>query len=303
MSENDVFDVDAWLDQLENDRPKSSGRSLIKLLMNTKDNKGNIIFVPFKDQKSKNFYTKLAGVREYKMYNENSEMEVWHKILPKEVYGTLSETDSQLYDEVVAMFDDLNEKAQDYTLARMRSYAFFYGYIIDHTNETGKTVTDSISKPALIEFPSLKIISALVDTIQAKTKSLKSKEWIPIIFNNNETNREGMVSIKISGGQGGYDFTVNLEIQNAYSKVIPDNFDASEFKPLFKDAISDFLGWQNGPDSYFNQEMFEAIRANLLTLLNEDGAQASEVSEQTEEGPKEPQPTNEVPVFNPNKPF
>lgn len=307
MAANDAFDVDSWLDQLENDRPKS-GNGLVKLLMNTKVNKGNIIFVPFKDQKSGNFYTKLTGVREFKMYSEESDTEIWHKILPKEYYGELTPTQSQLYDEVASYFDRaLNEEWVDYDYARWRSYVFFYGYVLDHTTESGTTVTDSINKPALIEFPSAKLINSVADAIQSKNKSLKSKEWIPVVFNDSPVNRQGMVSIKIAGGKGGYDFTVVLEIQNAYSKVIPDTFDATDIKPLFKDSIADYLGWQNGPEgSYFNEEMFEKVRNGLLVLFgggkSETKQDDTQAQPQTQEAPVENKP-DQVPAFDPRKPF
>lgn len=267
------FDIDSWLDQLESDRPKKKGEGLKKILMNTKGNKGTILFIPFKNAKDSNYYVKLPQVREFRYYEESSDVEVWHKILPKEYYGNLTEVQSALYDEVIGLFDGLvNDEVVDYNVARWRSYTLFYGYVISHTNEEKKPVDDNIGQCALIEFPSIKVIGTLADAVQAKVQALKSRDWVPLILNNNPKDRNGIISITISGGQGGYDFSIALEIQSQFAKIIPDDLDLTDKMNLFSDAIGDFLGWQKGSNGYFNEEMFSQMRNELLVLAtgNED---------------------------------
>jgi hypothetical protein len=274
------LNVDAFLDGLFKDKTQKGnfGDRAKRLLMQTKDNQGTCMFFMFPDGKTGQFYTKLPKVMEIKLYNEQFEQDVWHKILPKEFYGELSPEDSKLYDEVVSYYNQCKDyEIFDFNTQRNRTYVLIYGHILKHKNISGADVKDSASSDALLIYPSNCVIDSIGDAMNQKVMSMGgNKEWITAILSNSTEQREAAVCITFSGGQGGYKASVSFEFNSAFNKVASDEEIAKlkDCNEKFKDIIADFLSWQNPTDhkSYFDRDIFKHIKISLLRVLNPDQA-------------------------------
>lgn len=283
--------IDDFLKGLEEDKSKPREREnfLQKVLMSSRDSQGTIVFAPFMDTKIKKFYVPVNGVREYRTtlskFHEGND-EVWVKILQKELYGELTEAQSKLYDEVVGLFDQVDEEMGDtpnkWETLRVRSYSLFQGVVINHLDPKGAKKQDLINKPALLVFPSKQPINELAEAIKNKMAAMNnSKEWIPAVFSPNATGRDGVLTISFTKpDKPGYDCSVGFEFNSTYAKIIdPAVGFPEEVVNEFGDMIFSFLGWQNGPNGRFSEENFKELKAHLESALKVSQAGAPKVEE------------------------
>lgn len=275
--------IDDFLAGLEEDKqhPRSTS-SFEKLLMSSRDNQGTVVFAPFQDTYSKKFYLLIPYVKEFKTvipnYRDGND-EVWVKILPKEFYGDLTQEQSALYDEVVGLFDQVDEALGDipnkWNLIRGRSYSIFQGVILNQLNAQGVKVSDHINKPALLIYPSRNPINELASAIKNKIAGMNnSKEWIPAVFAPTDKKREGVIAITFTKPDSpGYDCSVNFEFNSPYAKVIdPEVGFPEEVTKEFGNVLESFLGWQNGKNGRFNEENFKELKQVFIVRLNSLGA-------------------------------
>lgn len=279
-------EIDDFLSGLLNDQSKPKNR-LNKLTMTANANKGTVMFVIIPEGSTGKFYGKIENVREVNQFtelNEKIEGDCWHKILPKELYKNLSEEDSMLYDQCVTLFDKLyNSGAWGYDVdragvARYRTYGLFYGYILRHIDEKGSPVKDNqgnltTDKATFMMYPTNKVIDALGAAITAKKLASNGTAWLPRYLSRATTGRTGAITIKTSGGKGGYNIAVTFESNsedNPY--MIPADLDLTDAFEKCQDYVNDFLGWQGDAENgYFNRKLFLEIREYLTGYFLEDG--------------------------------
>lgn len=282
------FNVDAFLEGLEQDKASSRGSSdrINKILMNVKDNQGTIIFVPFTNKKNNNFYMKVADVKEWKGHTTKLDSgEAWYKILPEEYYGDLSPENRELLAEVNGLYDTISEyEVHEFDTLRRRNYSLFYGVLTSHVGVDNNELGDNIDKPCLFIFPSLSPINAMSTAISAKVQALKGrKEWITGVLSPNNTGREGVMSITFKKATGpGYETTIGFEFNTQYDTVIDPKlvFD-EEITKFFNDPLRDLLGWQgDGESGYFNvdiiKELRDDLKLELKRLVAEDSGSPSD---------------------------
>lgn len=279
MSDQDLED---FLGEITSDKSQPRVR-LNKLTMTARTNKGTVMFVPIQEAKNKRYYYKIPYVREVKMPTELNDRvdEAYHKILPKEFYKFEDASQEKLYDEVSDYFDRLYdsgvwqdglERSANY--ARIRTYVLFFGYVLSHTDEVKKPLTDNINKPALLIYPTNKVIDALGAAIdQKKQASNGNVAFVNRYFNASPIGRVGALVITTSGGQGGYNIQLSFESNsedNPY--LIPKDLDLTESMKLCQDYLDSFLGWQGDEESgYFNKALFLEMREWLAGYFDESG--------------------------------
>jgi hypothetical protein len=237
------------------------------------------MFLMFPDEKTGQFYTKIPKVREIKLWSNQFEQDTWHRILPKEFYGTLSPEDEKLYEEVVSYYDQMMDyEIYDFNTQRIRTYVLIYGHILKHMNsQSGLEVKDSAGTDALLIYPSNSVIDEIGTAMNQKIMSTGgNKEWIPAILSKSTDEREAAICITFSGGQGGYKASVSFEFSSAFSKVVSSE-ELAKLKDApakFKDIISDFLSWENPADhkSYFDPQLFNYMKVEMLKVLAPDQA-------------------------------
>ena len=271
--------IDDFLAGLEQDKqtPRQS-EGVEKILMSSRDNQGTIVFAPFMDTKTKKFYQLINGCKEYRTtlssFRDGAD-EVWVKILPKDLYGNLTESQSKLYDEVSGLFDQVDEELGDvankWNMLRYRSYSLFQGVVINHINSEGVKNVDRIGKAALLIFPSRQPINELATSIKNKVAAMNnSKEWIPAIFSPTDKGRDGVITISfVKPDSPGYDCSVGFEFNSSYAKVIDSTKGfPEEVTSKFGDLIEEFLGWQNSGGSKFNEANFNELKNIFKVELN-----------------------------------
>jgi hypothetical protein len=272
--------IDDFLSGLENDKqkPRESGNRIQKILMSVKDNQGTVVFAPFMNKDDHKFYKVMTGVREFNapcsLYR-NGEDSVWMRILPKDMYGELNAAQSQFYDEVAGLFDQLDADLGDwndkYTKLRYRTYSLFHGVLINHVNSQKTKLTDNINKAVLLIFPSRGPVNELATAIQSKINATNgSKEWIPAIFSNTDKGREGCMSINFEHPEGviGYKTQVSFEFNSSFSKMVdPEAGFPEEVVSLMGDPIGNFISWENGENGYFNDKLFIELKEILSVEL------------------------------------
>jgi len=289
MSES--FDVNAFLAQLESDKPKEFTSDRInKVLMNARDNQGTVVFIPFLNRRNNNFYYKLSNVLEWRGSTSIIDVDqVWYKILSKEEYGKLSQEDSDLYDEVEGLWNTISGYDKlSYDKIRRRSYTLFYGIIQSHKTQSGNEITKHSEKPSLLIFPSHSPIDALNSAIAAKCQTLKgNKEWITAVLSPATTGRKGVISVVFKKSSGaGYDTQINFEINSDYSIVVDPSKIYDEEVKLFDDPVRDLLGWQGGNDNnLFNRKVFTEAKADMQIALKKlsDSSNVTAVPENIKE--------------------
>lgn len=276
-------ELEELLGEINSDRSKPKTR-LLKLTMTSNSNKGTVLFVPVPDAKTGKFYLKVTGVREVNQFtrlNDKIEGDCWHKILPKSYYEGITPEQSMLYDQCVKMFDELYESGawgsdvDRSAVARYRTYSFFYGYILNHVDENNKVISDNVNKTAILMYPTNKAIDGLADTITTKKLAAQgSISFLGRYFSRATVGRTGAISIKISGGKGGYNVAVSLEgnsEDNPY--LVPNDLDLSGSFELCQDAIADYLGWQcrDAEETYFREDLFLEMREYFSGYYLENG--------------------------------
>lgn len=277
------FNVEEFLDNLNNDKSKSKSSTdrIKKIYMDRKDNFGTICLLLFFDAKTNSPYVKVRNVREVYGYNGKIDNDTWHRILEKTYYGDLSIEDSTLYDEVSGLFQTLADTPNvNYRTARKRNYSLVYGVLLDQYDTADVPKFDGKEVPALMIFPSTSFIDALGDSISQKKISNKgSIAFIPMLLNNNNTGRSGILVIKHSLPEsGGYKTTVSFEFNSPANIVVDESkVYGEEFTGKFKDSVNDFLGFQGGSTSYFNREYFLTVKELLIRLIAEQNRTSSEV--------------------------
>lgn len=279
-------EIDDFLSELLNDQSKPKNR-LNKLTMTANANKGTVMFVIIPEGSTGKFYGKVENVREVNQFttlNDKIDGDCWHKILPKECYINLSPEDEMLYDQCVTLYDKLyNSGAWGYDVdragvARYRTYGFMYGYILKHIDEKGNPVKDqqgnlTSDKATFMMYPTNKVIDALGTAITAKKlASNGSAAWLPRYLSRATTGRTGAITIKTSGGKGGYNISLTFESNsedNPY--LVPADLDLSSSFENCQDYIKDYLGWQDDEDNgHFKRELFMEIREYLTGYFLKD---------------------------------
>lgn len=266
------FSVDAFMKGLDEDKVINKGPSdrITKILMNTKDNQGTIMFVPFMNKKTNNFYLKLSIVKEWNGRTTKFDTaEVWYKILPEEYYENLSQENQDLLVEINGLFKSIEELGVfSYDKIRTRNYTLIYGVLLSHSGTEGNLITTNVDKPCLFIFPSHSPITAIADATASKCQALKGDRlWLTKVLSPNNTGRTGVMLITFRKSQkgGGYDSSVLFEGNSELNTFIDPNrvFEESITKH-FNDPIRDFLGWQgNGESGYFNTEIMKELRDDL----------------------------------------
>lgn len=289
-NQNEVlpFDMDNFLEGLMKDSKKEfqvSDRAN-KVLMNLKSNQGNVTILPIISKKIGNIYCKLPSVREFKAMTSvlESEDPVWYKILPKDIYDGLTEAQSELYDEVTGLFDQILEYDMlEYTEIRVRNYSLFTGVCLNHINLDGEKMEDNINQPCLFIFPSFAPIDALNTAISTKKSVLgdKTVQWLTKIITPQLTNRQGALLLSFKKPDApGYQATISFEVNNPadFIEVVDPKRDFTDEASKFEDPIGSFIGWMNNQEtgSRFNETVFRELRDNLKVTLKELEKQASE---------------------------
>jgi hypothetical protein len=273
--------IEDFLNNLEEDKSKFSegfGDRIKKLYFSFEDNHGILIFAPFIDKLAHRPYILLQGVKEYKApcskYKGGDEA-TWMRILPKQAYGQLTDEQSKLYDEVVSLWDQVNneigESDDAFTQIRVKTYSLFQGIILKQNASNGKAIEDNINKAALLIYPGKSVVNALSSAIESKIATMGTKEWITAIFSPDANNRDGVISItfnKKTGGGFGYEATVGFEMNSNWTKVIdPTKFEQAEIEKL-GGVVPTFLGWQSADDEHpFDSKVFEELSGVLKLKL------------------------------------
>lgn len=279
--------VDDFLAGLEADKPaERTSNSINKVRMEILSNQGTIIFAPFSFKSSKKFYELVPKVKEVRvkshLYKEGAET-VWCRILPKELYGSLTPEQSKLYDEVNALYEALYDRTDDFYLIRVRSYSIFQGIVLNHTDSGNKQVTSNIGKACLISFPSREPINALITATNAKINECNgSSDWIPLLFTDNLKGREGVmnISFKKNPTKAGYISTVSFGFNSSFNKLITDEtLHEEETVKLVDDGLNSFLAWQSGEKSKFNEALFNDLKNEITDLIRKMDTKASEAKQ------------------------
>lgn len=291
------FDLDKFMDDLNKDGQKT-GRSaedrLNKVLMNTRDNQGTVMFIPFVSKTVGNIYVKLQGVKEFKTYTTIIDREdpIWYKVLPKEFYGTLTPQQEELYDQVCGMWEDLADSDDmDYTEIRNRNYSLFFGVATE-----AKSIDDDeikgfpLNVPALFIYPSTNVIEKLNEAIASKKSTLKNNvgKFLSKIITPAHKNRQGVLQVTYKKADIGYDASVNLEVNTEYAQVTdPSKEYDDQFCSHFDDPISAFIGfmYDNENETRFNETAFrELAQAMELRLKELSSKDSDEVEVQNNNG-------------------
>lgn len=278
--------IEDFLAGLENDAPKprTFEDRITKMIMSSSDYQGSIMFAPFMNEHGK-FYSSYEGVREFSMTTsllQEGKTQVWVKVLPKNAYGELSAEDSNLYDEVAGLYDQVMDGYESldpkirYSMMRYRNYSIFQGVLLKHTNRDQQPITDNIGNPCLFIYPSLQPISAMSNAIKVKINSMGNKSWVTAIFAPTRENRQGAMIINFTKpDKPGYDCQVSFEFNSAFSQIIdPNNPLPEKAEQLCKNTVSDWIGWQNGENGLFNSTLFKELKATLTAELKKQSAGA-----------------------------
>lgn len=297
------FSIDSFLEGLEIDKTSTTSRGpserIVKIMMNTRDNQGTVVFVPFMNKKSKNFYFKVGGVREWNGPTTVIDSgKVWYKILPEEYYGELSPENKDLLTEIYGLYDHIDSLGKlSYDEIRSRNYTLIYGVLVSHTKTDKTELKDNIDRPCLFMFPSHSVITAISTAINAKCQALKgSKNWIPGILNPNNKGRDGVISISFNKSKGpGYETTVGFEFNSTYSILVdPERtFSEEEFTRFFDDPLRDLMGWLGEGTGYFNVQIMKELRDGLKIRLSElTSKPTEEIKYENKNGSQDPMKTD-----------
>lgn len=315
-----VDDLLAGLDA-DKSKPRESVDRAVKIQMSSRDNQGTAVIAPFICNPTKKFYVNLPGVREFKMATSmysNGDTEVWVKVIPKSAFENLTEDQSKLYDEVTGLFDEVYKAYQkvdkNYLKIRYRTYAMIQGVLINHVDKNNKQLDANLGKAVILIFPSKGVIDALASATSAQIVAMSgSREWVPSVFSMSDKGREGAMSITFTKPEKpGYDCNISFVFNSAFSKIIDPQkgFDQSVID-LLDDPVKDWLGWQNGENSKFNEALFKELK-NALTVelraFEATPAQVGEVSNKNGVDPMlggSPAPTEEsgIPDDSDDLPF
>jgi len=309
---NQEFDLDAFIASVNQDKSQQKSDphgKLNKLLMNTRDNQGTATIIPIMSRKTGQFYMKISRV--YEFFAETSLLdagEAWHKILPIDCYGELTDRQINLYNEVKGYIDTLDEEGDvDYDEFRVRNYVIFHG-ILDNlvpTNKEAKRNTDILGCPHILVYPSNSVIDAFLVAINNKMDAMKgSKAWIPYVLTPERSGRKGVMQISFNKSTGaGYDSSVSFEFNSELNTVIDPAYEISEdVIAMYDDILPTFLGWMYDRDakSYFNTRAFEELRDQLkhrVQMLSVDVTETpkSEANFENKNDLNAPKASNEPP--------
>jgi len=260
----------------------SSG--LVKLFMHAEANQGVITLLPFSDPTVKGNYVtyldKTVGfVRQFKMkkYKDSKEKD-WIRILPKINYGSLSNEESALYDEVCGLFEEVNKaKKMNAREISKKSYVLLYGYILNHFNSAQKTVESSKGKMAMIVLPTKDFSDkqySNINEITAKLPNPNDYSWTQKYYCNELSGRQHYLRIgfTMNADKKGYTVTVNHMTNNPNDIAgmeVPEGLTITQeqINMISNGHIKDFLGWQVRDGKLFNQELYLRIRDYFKSLL------------------------------------
>jgi hypothetical protein len=303
------FDLEAFIEGVNKDCTKEKGtnNSIKRVVMNSRGNQGSITILPFISKKIGNIYVKLENVREINGPTSiiDAPDGAWYRLLPKEFYGELNEKESELYDEVSGLYDDLvSWDYANYDTLRKRNYSIFTGICLNHTNVEGAQVEGNIDQPCLVVFPSNSPIDALNTAISTKRNILKERtvQWLQGIITPNNTGRKGAIVITFKKSDGpGYTSSVSFETNNLDEGTIivdPAKEFGEDIVSKFDDPIHTFLGWCYDYDNkkYFCEKLFLEMRDVIKGYIDEAAAYFEKKAQQeagnapTTEGAKSEMP-------------
>lgn len=296
MAENTMpFDLEAFIAGVNRDRSTEKGTNdrIKRMLMNVAENQGTVTMVPFISKSVGNIYTKVERVREWNGPTSLLESgQAWYKILPIERYIGITPEQTELYNEVVGLYDAIrDEEYFDFDVLRTRNYSLFTGVLIGQTTTDGVAVEDNIDSACLFIYPSNSPIDALNTAISNKRTLLKDKTlpWLQQIITPELKGRKGVMMITFKKNDGpGYGATINFETNTEFNQVIdPEREFSQELASKFDDPIRTFLGWCYDYEnkSYFHETVFRELRDSLQLAMKE-----IEASYNTEEEEVEPAP-------------
>lgn len=274
------FDLEAFIEGVNRDRSVEKGTNdrIKRMLMNVKQNQGTVTLVPFISKTIGNIYAKVERVREFNAPTTllDDTPDAWYKILPIEKYVGITPEQTELYNEVVGLYDAVFDwEYFDYDRIRKRNYSLFTGILIGQTDTDGNPVEDNIDSAVLLVYPSNSPIDALNTAISNKRTVLKDKTlaWLQQIITPELKGRKGVMMITFKKNDGpGYGSTINFETNSEFNVVIdPAREFSQEIVSKFDDPIKTFLGWCYDHDhgTYFNETLFRELRDQLKLALKE----------------------------------
>lgn len=296
MENVEEFDLDAFIAKVNTDKVvKRDDDRVKKLRMNGKYYRGTLTFIPLYSRAAGGFYQKLSPVYEFfgdSTVFTNYDEGVWYKILQKDLYGELTEAESDLYDEVLGLLKTLKDKyGLDDDELRRKHYTLFFGICQKikpvETDPEGKIKpSEAIGKPCIFIYNSPYLVNAYGTALQTKIDNNGSKAWITKVFTKSNTGRRGVMQIGYTLKEVGvgYDINISFPMNNAeegITMVDPDMVIPDEVMEKFDNVIPDYLGWQYDDENkkLFHTTVFKELRDQLRLRLKEEQMNGSEVEE------------------------
>lgn len=259
--------------------------------MNAPDNLGTLNFIPVFSKKVGSFYKKFPNV--YEFYGNTSLVdsgEAWIKVLSKEDYGELTESQSALYDEVLGLIKTLrNDYELSYEELRRRDYSVFFGIGTSMVTSEGKSNDNFKGQPAIYVYPNLNPITAFATCANAfKVTYAANPQALSYVFNTSNTGKRGTVQLSFTrktSGQG-YDCSMQFNLNSEFNQFADPNLVIGEdLLEQFDNIDSKFLGWQcdKNTHSLFNEVLFKELRDGLRLRLKEEIGEPSTESTQVYE--------------------
>jgi len=302
---SDLLDLSAFQDQLTNsataprDENGEDSLRLQKVTMSSRDYLGKIFFVPVIPKSGSLpwiHFTRPTSetdnrTYELKLWSEDYEDFVWHKLLPKVMYPDLTPEESALYDEISSMWQFANDdEITDFNTAKRGNYSFCFGKVLNHYNVANEVVEKTSGKMSLLVFPSASVASKLKENTDSVTLMSGNNAWLNSVYNNNLTERTGCIKVSFTKGASmGYDIVVEHLFNNGMVNPVATDFAITpEEMNLCDNLITRFLGFNQGKDRLWNNDHAKFMKSELERMIKEAS-------------PEEAQATDAAPVQNMNQ--
>lgn len=272
--------------------PQGDGKLKV-INMQSKNNYGSIVFIPFNPKDGSDSVAVLNDVMEVKYHQkyqdkktkETKSMSTWLRLLNREDYPDLNQEELDEYKDLRAMGKKLSghkfskSKTEDRNMRneriRFKNYTLLVGWVIEHTDLQKKVINKNI--PAILVFSSKGFDEAFNNALKAKDEINQSTEWMVKLFNSQNV-RKKYLSIKYrlrdkDDKKVGYESTVSIgdfneeTIRYTGGKEGPLEFTEDQMNALkeIPNPINAFLGRSGRP---YNAKEVEKMRNRLHELLN-----------------------------------